>query len=380
MLRKDLAWREWILIGGILVVALLMRKYLLPIRSHDYNVYLSYWYDFIKNHGGLLALKYNFSNYNEAYLYLLVVATHLPLVKITAIKSVSIFFDFLLAFFVYLLVKMKYPASYHPVIAAMVILFLPTVFINSAQWAQSDSIYTAFSLGSLYFLLREKPFWSFVFLGLAFAFKLQAIFLFPLFFFLWFVGELRSRYLLLIPLVYVLTIMPAYFVGRDFIDMLMLYFRQMGIPSTTLSLDAPNLYQLIPVTLQQLIPWKFAGVFLTLGAVLILSFVVLVSKMKITSEIMLRLALLCALIVPFLLPEIHDRYFYIADILSVVYAFYFPKRFYVPILVQFCSLESYMPILTEKIVINFAYLAVLMLGLIAFLVWDLMKTLWTVPQ
>jgi len=200
MIHKNSAWlREWVLIIGIVVLALLIRKELLPIHSADYTVYLSPWYDFIKSHGGILALKYNFSNYNESYLYLLVIATHLPLAKITAIKSLSTFFDLLLTAFVYLIVRNKYGKSYLPIVAALIVLFLPTVFINSSLWAQSDSIYTSFSLAGFYFLLCKKPFWAFIFFGAAFAFKLQAIFLFPLLFVLWMTGDLCSYYFPSVP-------------------------------------------------------------------------------------------------------------------------------------------------------------------------------------
>ncbi len=381
MMRKDLAeLREWFLIIGIVLLALIVRKYLLPIQSQDYVVYLSRWYDFIKLHGGIGALKYNFSNYNELYLYLLIIATHLPLLKITAIKSISIFFDFVLAGFVYLLIRIRYEKSYLPIIGALIVLFLPTIFLNSALWAQSDSIYTSFSLGGLYFLLRKKPLWSCVFFGLAFAFKLQAIFLFPLLFILWITGEARFRYFLIIPLVYVLSIIPAYFAGRNFVDMLTIYFSQVTAPTGSLAMSAPTFFQLMPAPPSQVLPWEHAGVFVTLGAVFILSFVVLISKRKITNEIILKLALILALIVPFFLPEMHDRYFFLADALSLVYAFYFPKYFYVAIVVQFCSMESYMSMLMHATVIDQAPLAILLLGIITLLVWDLMKTLWTFPQ
>jgi Gpi18-like mannosyltransferase len=130
----------------------------------------------------------------------------------------------------------------------------------------------------------------------------------------------------------------------------------------------------------QLLPWKHVGVIFALGVVLILSFVVLISKRKITNELILKLALVFALVVPFLLPEMHDRYFYLADVLSLIYAFYFPKYFYVPIVVQFCSLESYIPFLMQETVINLAYLSVLLLAVITLVVWDLMKTLWSFPE
>jgi Gpi18-like mannosyltransferase len=381
MIYKNAAWlRELVLVIGILFLALLLRKQLLPIHSLDYNVFLSRWYDFIKSHGGIKALKYNFSNYNVPYLYLLVIATHLPLVKITAIKSISILFDFILAGFVYLIVRIKYEKSSLPVIAALIVLFLPTVFVNSSLWAQCDSIYTAFLLGGLYFLLCKKPFWAFIFFGVAFAFKLQAIFLFPLFFVLWMVGKIRLRYFLIIPFVYIISICPAYLLGRNFVDMLTIYLTQANYPPNPLSANAPNFFQLIPVPVQQLYPWSHVGVFLTLGVVLILSFIVLASKKKITNEIVLKLAFAFVLILPFFLPEMHQRYFYVADVFSLVYAFYLPKYFYIPILVQICSLESYTGFLMGSTLIGQQYLALIMLGVIALVIWDLMKTLWTFPE
>jgi len=56
-------------------------------------------------------------------------------------------------------------------------------------------------------------------------------------------------------------------------------------------------------------------------------------------------ALLSALFPPFLLPGVHERYFFAADALSVVYAFYDPRRWFVAVLIQFASVFSYYPYL-----------------------------------
>ena len=47
-------------------------------------------------------------------------------------------------------------------------------------------------------------------------------------------------------------------------------------------------------------------------------------------ENVIELALLLAVIVPFLLPRLHERYFFMADIISLLYAFCFPKNFILP--------------------------------------------------
>jgi len=83
------------------------------------------------------------------------------------------------------------------------------------------------------------------------------------------------------------------------------------------------------------------------------------------------------LVLPFFLPEMHERYFYLADIVSIIYAFYFPRYFYVPVIEQLCSLMSYIPyLLTTTAVVNLAYVAFAMLLLIVITLADLVKTLY----
>jgi len=110
-------------------LALLLRYFLLDFESTDYHDSLSRWVDFIKSHGGFKALQYNFSNYTPLYLYALVISTLLPLSKLYAIKVISILFDLLASFFVYKIVKEKYPNSVIPHYAFLTVLFTPTVFM-----------------------------------------------------------------------------------------------------------------------------------------------------------------------------------------------------------------------------------------------------------
>ena len=110
---------KWLIIGAMIVLAMALRSALFPILSRDYYHYLSPWYDFIKSHGGFAALKYQFGNYAVSYLYLLALATYIPLPKIAIIKSISVVFDLVLALFTYLIVRLKYEKSYVPIIAAL---------------------------------------------------------------------------------------------------------------------------------------------------------------------------------------------------------------------------------------------------------------------
>ena len=60
-------------------------------------------------------------------------------------------------------------------------LLAPTVFVDSALWGQTDSIYTSMLVASIYFAIRRRPILSLFFFSVALSFKLQAIFRFPLF-------------------------------------------------------------------------------------------------------------------------------------------------------------------------------------------------------
>ena len=58
-------------IGMMCLLALVLRISLYHVETSDYTMFVSQWYDFIQTHSGFAALKYNFSNYNVPYLYLL---------------------------------------------------------------------------------------------------------------------------------------------------------------------------------------------------------------------------------------------------------------------------------------------------------------------
>ena len=83
---------------------------------------------------------------------------------------------------------------------------------------------------------------------------------------------------------------------------------------------------------------------------------------------LIKIALVFALALPFLLPEMHERYFYLADVLSIIYAFYFPRYFFVAILVQVCSLLSYAPYFLNTQIVGLSYVAFaeLVLSIIVF--------------
>ncbi len=136
-----------------------MRLVSFSYQSGDYTAYFAQCCAYIKGHGGFAALKTNFANYNEPYLYLLATLTYLPVPELAGIKAMSVVFDFVLAFVAYRIVNLRYPSRWWPILTGAIVLFLPTVVLNSSMRGQADAMYAALGIDGVYFLLRRRPGW-----------------------------------------------------------------------------------------------------------------------------------------------------------------------------------------------------------------------------
>ena len=307
--------------------------------SNDMRIYNLRWYNYFDK-GILVALGENFTNYTPPYTYLLaLVYTTLPfLPKVAAIKTISIIFDFINCFLVYRIVRLKYPKGATPFWAAGVFIILPTVFINSAYWGQVDAIYTSLLLTSLYFFLTEKPIWGILAFSFSFAFKLQAIFFFPFLVVLFFKKQIKVWHLFLIPIIYIMMSLPTVLLGRDWVDVLTIYINQTETYNW-LSGSAPNLYIFISNKYYQLaVVIGFVITFICISTWITLT--VLRNK-SINRDRLIYIALISVALLPFLLPKMHERYFYPADVFSLLVAFFFPEIWFVPIVYQIISGLSY---------------------------------------
>ena len=64
-------------------------------------------------------------------------------------------------------------------------------------------------------------------------------------------------------------------------------------------------------------------------------------KDKLDLNALVELAYISAVIIPFFLPRMHDRYFFIADVLSLTVFFFDRRKWYVPVITQIASLNCY---------------------------------------
>jgi Gpi18-like mannosyltransferase len=273
---------------------------------------------------------------------------------VAAIKLPSIVFDFISAYLAFHIVRLKYPNGPAPTFAYFAVLFAPTIVLNSALWGQSESIYTTFLLMCLYFLLTGRGAYAGLAFGVAFALKLQAIFLAPLLLALAFKGRFAWKNFFWIPCIYLLLMIPAWIVGRPMAELLRIYLDQTQVyPSLTL--NAPTFYAWLPESMYAVfysagIIWAGSFVFLVLIAVI-------KSHAKVSQALILNLGTLSLLLVPFFLPMMHERYFYPADLFSIIFGFFFPEYFFIPIAMGLVSLFAYQPFLFGRQLVPIEILA-----------------------
>jgi Gpi18-like mannosyltransferase len=324
-----------------IIFAVLIRWVCVPNKSVDYKYFLDPWYDFIAANGGFSALKHDFADYTPPYLYWILIATTLlsGLPKILAIKLFAMSVDFVCAFFTYKIVRLKYPEGRMATFAFLAVILSPTVIYNSGLWGQCDVIYTTGLIACVYFLSIKKQIPALVSFGVGLSFKLQAMFLAPLLLIMVVKKRIYWYFLPLIPLVYIILMLPAWFAGRPMSELLLVYFNQAN-KYKELAKGSPNLYQWISNDFYNtVVP---IGLILTVSAIFLLVYLVYKSRLKITQDRLIHLATISVLLMPYILPKMHERYFYPADILSLIFAFYFPRYCWVAIVVQMASFLGYL--------------------------------------
>lgn len=364
--------RAWVLSVLLLAAAMGLRGYCLEYETLDYQNFLSKWVEFYRDNLGFRSLAYPLGNYNIPYLYFLCLFSYLPIRDLYLIKLLSIFFDVLLAFAAMRLLGLCTENRRARLVCFFTVLLLPTVVLNGAVWGQCDSIYVALALLGLWLGLEDRPILSVLFFALSFGFKLQAVFLLPIMAVLWFRGNYKLWHFALFPLFYVLLVLPAVALGKPFIETLTLYTSQTGSIGSGLNYNSPSVYAFFwrsPET-QDAANLGIVGAFTYMLALLVFCFF---RRERLSPRAVLAAALLFAAGIPFLLPHMHDRYFFGADVLSVVLGFSCFLCIPAGLLMQFASLLSYYAYLKMRYLLYVdhgarAVIGVILLGLVQLLV------------
>lgn len=384
--------------GVFAAVTMLARVSMLDFITADYVSFLSGWTQMFRE-GGFATLAENVGDYNLLYQYILLIISKSSLHDLYLIKYVTIVFDYLLA-----LAMMRAAGRFGGKKAALpvflLMMVLPTTLLDGACWGQCDSVYAFFVVMSLYLLATDRPTRSAICLSVAFAFKLQTIFVFPVVLLGLLHKKFNWRHALAFFAAYIVTMIPAMLAGRTFMDALSVYANQsMGQYYDRLSYNAPNLYLFFPMmefASNQEFTWmryiagidgkglngylnpdlfpdlQHAALYACVILVLIAVVYWLIHWREITMDMMPDFALFFAIFLPFVMPKIHERYFYLADMLSILYAAKYARRRFLPLMVVGASLMSYVPYLMRQRPIDERWLALLMFAACAMVSHDLL--------
>jgi len=287
------------------------------------------WLNYIQSHGRVHALGHSIGDYFPPYYGLLALSSYLPISYLSKIKIVSFVFDLFAAFWasqIVRLVNREDSARFRSVPAipmALIVLSLPSLFLDSAVWGQCDSIYSSMLLGSLYCVMRGMPIFACVFFGLAMSFKMQAVFFVPVLLLCLVRKRILWWHTLFAPAAWLLTMTPYLYMGgtlQAIVDTMKKQGRLFPWPA----LNVAN-------------PWEFIMYFhwdefnhadslwSKLGLVLtaaVIAWLVWVGRKRYKpgAAWMLGFAATSMIAVPYVMPRMHERYFLPAQLCLVILA------------------------------------------------------------
>lgn len=336
---KERKWElsDILLIVGVTVLSLLIRMEVKHVITGDWTTWWELWFAELYE-CGFGAIAGDWYDYAPPFVYLLWLITVLPINCMTGFKLMMSGFDFMAAIVAYLIIYEITKNKTKSVIAYAVFMLNPIFIVNSTLWAQCDMLPMFWVLLCVYFFIKNRPSLAMFFFGVAFAFKLQPLWLLPLLVILWLNKKVDLKHFLWLPVCYLIGIIPAWIAGRPLGELLTIYLSQTEAEGWALSLKYSNLYYLIGNEgfIEQ---YHTAGVWLSLAVFMIVLYYIGRRKLKITPEFILLLGAFVGLLAPFFLPQMHERYGFFGEVFLLLYAMLKPKKFYLPV---FQSLTSFM--------------------------------------
>lgn len=384
---------------AVTIAAIILRIAFLPVKSNDYYIAYEVWINEIRSNGGLASLGKDIGDNPPLYMTLVTLASYLPFDPVVIVKLPSILFDFILAIVSVKLAKqLGVNESSKKLTLYAVILLNPLTLLDSAAWGQCDSLYGSFVLLTL-FAINGARLWkpdspaekrnSFrksgdaicLLFAVAISFKLQAVFFLPILCLLWITQKrnvLKPVQLLWIPIIYTLSCIPMYLAGRSLKVMFKVYLGQANRNYGTLTLNYPNLYNLIGTWSEELYDSYFVyGILLTFLLLIVLFYQLYCRGTELNSLTLCKVVSLSILLICFCLPLVHERYAYVAEMLLFVIMIREAKYIKIALITMLCTLFTYCTYLMQ-LESSFSVLpdwttALIRLGIIFYLARDIFR-------
>lgn len=313
-----------------LLLALIAHWWLWPLICADVDAFLLPWFRHIEQAGAIRAFGSSFGNYNPPYLYLLAGMTLLAdrVEAISLIKALSVAGTVALAGSLWhLLCVLREDGTSVPSRewrAAALVLILPTPLINAALMAQCDAMWAAPCIMALAAAVAGRHRTMLAWCGVAVAFKLQAVFFAPFVLALLIRRRVPLRLWPIAALAWLASLLPAWLAGWPAADLLTIYLHQTGY-DPSLALNAPNLWMIL-AALPLLAGVPLTGLAFAAAVGATATYVARLTVAPLGKRQLMEAALLAPLIVVGMLPRMHERYFFLADVIAFAIAVAWPDR------------------------------------------------------
>lgn len=332
----------YMLVALISFIALYIRYLGRDVISADFQSCLNPWYIEITTSGpGIDSLLAFTGDYAMPYAFLIWLLGKIPVLFLYSLKTVNVIFDFILAILAGKIAAHLKPDNPHSFLwGYCVTLFLPNVIINGSMWGQCDGLYSTFLFAAFYCWLLKKYPVMMIMLGLAFSYKLQAVFFLPFVLLVyWQERKFSILQFLIVPAVMLVMNIPAVMAGYPLSVVITKYIGQTG-GYPWLYYFYPNLWFFFQARPYYL--FSTGAIMLTVTALLI--FAVLMVKRKVIPDrqnalpILLWTAFTCV----FFLPSMHERYGYFVELAAVLLAIVNIRSIWIPVLMILCTLPKYL--------------------------------------
>ncbi len=280
----------------------------------DLPEFLFPWFGHILRAGPVGAFATPFSNYSPPYLYLLSIAslvTHDPLI---AVKALGVSSALCVTLAIGRILRSN-PGRYE---AMLFSLLIPTVAINAIVYGQCDGFWVSACLLAVTAAIERRNAAMLAWWGIAVAFKAQAVFLAPFVIALSIKRRVSPPFWAIPAAVFAAAMLPAWLAGWPASDLATIYLRQAAHFNTIGS--APNPWAIMAAIAPPVPSPLFVAGYVA-AALAAIAYVALLARRDLDGAMLLRAALLSALIIPFLLPKMHERFTLLADLLSFALAY-----------------------------------------------------------
>lgn len=311
--RRDLA--------AILCLAAIARVICWSRRPPDMSIFLEPWFAHIVHYGPIRAFAHPFSNYEPLYLYLLALGSlaHGVLTPMTIIKIISVAGTLFLTTALADLFKSAGAERR----GALLLLILPSVVINDALLGQCDALWAGSCIFALAAIIRGQTLRSMIWCGIAIAFKAQAAFIAPVI-----VGAMIGRrapwWQWGVPaLVFIATLVPPWLLGWPIIKLLTVYLDQTALDQIPGRLANPWMLGTIFADHASR-DWFILG-YAAAGAAAVM-IAALAARGSRDPRLLILLGALAGTAIPFLLPKMLERYYFLGDVMTLALALSWNNR------------------------------------------------------